>query len=51
MKLPKLKCTAIFLAGIFIVLIPAIACTARLIVELGASGGTNSVTQAINNYG
>ena len=51
MKLPKLKCTAIFLAGIFTVSIPAIANADWSIIGLGASGGTNSVTQAINNYG
>lgn len=51
MKLPKLKCTAIFLAGIFTVSIPAIANADWSIIGLGASGGTYSVAQAINDSG
>ena len=51
MKLPKLKCTAIFLAGIFTVSIPAIASADWSIIGLGASGGTYSVAQAINDSG
>lgn len=51
MKLPKLKCTAIVLAGIFTISIPAIARADWSIIGLGASGGTFSVAQAINDSG
>ena len=51
MKLPKLKCTAIFVAGIFATSISAIARADWSITGLGALGGTYSVARAINDSG
>lgn len=51
LKLLKLKCRAIFLAGIFANSIPAIAHADWSIIGLGALDGTYSVAQAINDSG
>ncbi|MDO9470952.1 MAG: hypothetical protein Q7J23_09595 [Nitrosomonas sp.] len=51
MKLPKLKCTAIFVAGIFATSISAIARADWSITGLGTLGGTYSVARAINDSG
>lgn len=50
-KLSKIKRTAIFLAGIFTISIPAIAWADWSIKELGSLGGTYSVARAINDSG